>query len=345
MKKLVALVLALALLCGFAACGQKPTLANAPLSLGEKYLLDLDYDQALAQLEEAIKIDPKNPRIQLLILYIYVHEDYPPEEIEERLPSDYDFTPPVVTPDDPEPRVPWLLAIIEALRTLNIRDLTLELLRRLADEFPLDSRVSATLNALADELGVALATSAATTTTTTTIVATTAATTVTTSAATTTTVKPTTATTKAITTTTKPAVKSIDLKEYGDITYGELAEVLGCSLDPGYSLTDSYKAWSNNSGTRLAEYNRGAIDVRWKSADISAFGCKPGDKWEPTVIGQKLAPSGFTTYHEDGFEGPGGADHVFSAAESSLGFNVENGKIVSMSYYFRSSQPWSYQYN
>ena len=162
MAKLTSLLLCFAVICTFfVACGVKPTLANAPLSLGEKYLLDLDYDQAIAQLEEAIKIEPKNPRIQLLILYVYVHEDYPQEEIDGRLPKDYPFTPPAGDPNETPnaKKISWLLAIIEALQKLNIRDLALELLKRLAEEFPLEQRVGIALHTLADELGVQVATS------------------------------------------------------------------------------------------------------------------------------------------------------------------------------------------
>ena len=63
MKKLLPLVLAAALLLTIAACG-KPyaPMPNPPLVLGEKYLTDLDYEQAILQFDQAIQIDPKNPR-------------------------------------------------------------------------------------------------------------------------------------------------------------------------------------------------------------------------------------------------------------------------------------------
>lgn len=73
MRKIIALVLIFAFaLITFAACVQKPVAVNAPLILGEKYLLDLDYEQALLSFEQALKIEPKNPRIQIQIEYIYI---------------------------------------------------------------------------------------------------------------------------------------------------------------------------------------------------------------------------------------------------------------------------------
>ncbi|MCL2301037.1 MAG: tetratricopeptide repeat protein [Firmicutes bacterium] len=60
MKKLTALLLALASLAAlFAACGTTPKTAADWLDLGEKYLLGLDYEQAVAALDRAIEIEPK----------------------------------------------------------------------------------------------------------------------------------------------------------------------------------------------------------------------------------------------------------------------------------------------
>ena len=62
MKKLLSLTLIAALLLGLAACGTPAAIPNPPLVLGEKYLTDLDYEQALLQFDQAITIEPKNPR-------------------------------------------------------------------------------------------------------------------------------------------------------------------------------------------------------------------------------------------------------------------------------------------
>ena len=297
MKKLLALTLALAWLAGFAACGTKPALANAPLSLGEKYLLDLDYDQAIAQLEEAAKIEPKNPRIQLLILYIYVHEDYPPEEIDGRLPKDYPFTPPA---DDPSEtphakKISWLLAIIEVLQKLNIRDLALELLKRLAEEFPLDNRVSIALHALADELGVQVAISTAAMTTS---VAPTAETTT----ILTTTEKPTT-TIKAATTTNNQSNKI----EFSEIMYGkpkDIVKALGCE----FSYKDGGEIYRNEKTfTEIYNDRDIALGIIWYAPTISFYGVSVGDKLSTSIskipIGKSIEDKFYGgEYTDDGYK-------------------------------------------
>ena len=65
MKRLLSLALAAVLPLALFACGKAPTAVNPPLVLGEKYLSDLDYEQALLQFDQAIVIDPKNPRVYL----------------------------------------------------------------------------------------------------------------------------------------------------------------------------------------------------------------------------------------------------------------------------------------
>ncbi|MCL2089529.1 MAG: DUF5050 domain-containing protein, partial [Oscillospiraceae bacterium] len=58
-------ILLIVVLLLFAACSKpasQPLTAQDFLDLGEKYLLDLDYEQALVQFLKAIEIDPMNPR-------------------------------------------------------------------------------------------------------------------------------------------------------------------------------------------------------------------------------------------------------------------------------------------
>ena len=233
MKKLLSLALIAALLLGLAACGQRPSPVNAPLSLGEKYLLDLDYENALVELEEALKIDPKNPRIQILIEYIYVivNDDRADPENSDLVQNNPDLFPVIpLKPADEPSRVNWLLALIGALQKLNIRDLAFELLKRLAAQFPTYEQVIGTYHVLAGELGIAVDTSVATTTA--------VATTVTTSAATTTALATTAAittqaTTTSRTTTTQRQSSGVELSNYMDrngnftITGQELANLLG----------------------------------------------------------------------------------------------------------------------
>lgn len=66
MRKFIALAAALALLLALFACGRPgAAVPNPPLVLGEKYLFDMDYEQALLQFDQAIAIEPKNPRAWL----------------------------------------------------------------------------------------------------------------------------------------------------------------------------------------------------------------------------------------------------------------------------------------
>jgi len=62
MKKLSAFLLIAMLLLAIFACDTSVAIPNPPLILGEKYLTDLDYEQALLQFDQAISIEPKNPR-------------------------------------------------------------------------------------------------------------------------------------------------------------------------------------------------------------------------------------------------------------------------------------------
>ena len=66
MKRILSIVLAIALIltlissCSYAT--DKPLTAAELLDLGEKYLLELNYEQALVYFERLIEIDPMNPR-------------------------------------------------------------------------------------------------------------------------------------------------------------------------------------------------------------------------------------------------------------------------------------------
>jgi tetratricopeptide (TPR) repeat protein len=65
MKRILSITLAAALtLALFTACSKiaAPVTAAEFISLGEKYLLELDYEQAVVQFLNVIEIEPKNPR-------------------------------------------------------------------------------------------------------------------------------------------------------------------------------------------------------------------------------------------------------------------------------------------
>ncbi|MCL2298913.1 MAG: tetratricopeptide repeat protein [Firmicutes bacterium] len=135
MKKLVALVLTLALLCGFAACGAKPKTAADWLDLGEKYLLDLDYDQAIAALDHAIEIEPKDPRPHVIKIIVYVmnpNRPGTPPDVPNDVPDMPDIFPLPVLFDPVE----ILRPLIDWLKDHGLLDFVQKLLELLKQRWP-----------------------------------------------------------------------------------------------------------------------------------------------------------------------------------------------------------------
>lgn len=62
MKRTISLAMSAILLLALVACGTPTAIPNPPLVLGEKYLSDFDYEAAVLQFDQAIEIEPKNPR-------------------------------------------------------------------------------------------------------------------------------------------------------------------------------------------------------------------------------------------------------------------------------------------
>ena len=61
-KRIIALILALVLTLAACATADRPLTAQELLDLGEKYLLEQDYEQALVQFTKLIELEPMNPR-------------------------------------------------------------------------------------------------------------------------------------------------------------------------------------------------------------------------------------------------------------------------------------------
>lgn len=136
MKKWISTALIAAMLLALPACGSYTPLPNPPLVLGEKYLFDLDYEQAILQFDQAIKIDPKNPRPWVGKLIVDVLNPVDPDNPSvpkypdmPRLPDFPDI------PDDPTPRV-FFPPIIEWYRQHGWTDLVDKLLELLGRVFP-----------------------------------------------------------------------------------------------------------------------------------------------------------------------------------------------------------------
>ena len=176
-------------------------------------------------------------------------------------------------PVDEPSRVNWLLALIEALRNLNLRDLALKLLERLVAQFPGYAQVVEAYNALANELGIAAESSEMTTTsvptsvTTTEKLTTTAAATITTAAdKITTTTKATTATkattTAKSTTTTKASASKIELSNYRNMSFDELAQALGCDVDITHTLDSTIDATTEARAYASVKANITTMEVK-----------------------------------------------------------------------------------
>ncbi len=75
MKKLLSIILAITLvLTLFAACGETEQALTSTelLDLGEKYLLDLDYEQAIVYFNQVIEVEPRNSRAYMGAAEAYV---------------------------------------------------------------------------------------------------------------------------------------------------------------------------------------------------------------------------------------------------------------------------------
>ena len=322
MKKLLALILALALLAGFAACGVKPTLANAPLSLGEKYLLDLDYDQAIAAFDEAIKIEPKDPRYRVIKVIVYVLKDDPAgaeQAQDDAFEDDVPGFPALPSPRDP---VPFFSSVLEWLREHDLLDFARKLLELLRSRWP--------------EVGFEQIEPVVAETTT----ATTEATTVETTTAATTTENPSTTSTKASTTTKQPA-STFDLGKHLETPFADLAKLLGCSDITKEVETRDYGEFggiresenitytNNKNGTVMQVPAWSTLrGIEWTTPEISLFGIKPGDAWDIPALNKILNANGYGNIEPSGYDMISSTLDPF--VDNRIYFSDSNGKISGM---------------
>jgi len=164
MKKLFSLALAAALLLtAFAACG-KPAVAvpNPPLVLGEKYLTDLDYEAAVLQFDQAITIDPKNPRGYLGKADALLHLDRQADAAQalaEGAKAASGETRRAIAAAQAEAEkspVDGYIGLSSAYEKLGWRDIALLLLKRVCGELPEEGRLKEALERLEGALENAL---------------------------------------------------------------------------------------------------------------------------------------------------------------------------------------------
>jgi len=245
MKKLIALMIAFSVVLALFACGQKPKTAADWLSLGEKYLLELDYEQAIAALDEAIKIEPKEPRIRVEKIIVYVLADNPAgaQQTQQQAQNDdvpgFPILPPI--PDNPDEFEPeeLLRPVIDWLRDNRLIDTLAAIIDMIRQRWPnAFLAVSATTMPETTE-----ATTELTTETNTTAKPTTATTTTTTG--TTATTKPTTA--PAI------AVRTYTVRFYECVNNdGTLTQIATRSVEAGKCLSDMPPTVGNHDGSEFA---------------------------------------------------------------------------------------------
>ena len=135
MKKLTALLLFLPMLLALSACGKAYVpLPNPPLVLGEKYLLDLDYEQAILQFDQAIRIDPKNPRPYVDNTVAWVANPARPKDppVWPKLPGLPDLPP---LDDDPQPEA-ILPPIFDWYKRNDLLDFLRKLIEALLRQWP-----------------------------------------------------------------------------------------------------------------------------------------------------------------------------------------------------------------
>ena len=161
MKKLVSLALAATLLLALAACGKPYAPApNPPLVLGEKFLLDLDYEQALLQFDQAIVIDPKNPRGYLGKADALLHLDRL-EDAAAALGAGARAVPRAQRVSLREAQaeaeksvVDGYIGLSSAYEKLGWRGIALALLKRVCEEFPEESRLGDALERLSAAINI-----------------------------------------------------------------------------------------------------------------------------------------------------------------------------------------------
>jgi len=155
MRKSLALLLCLPLFL-LAACGTPAApIPNPPLVLGEKYLTDLDYEQALLQFDQAITIEPKNPRGYLGKADALLHLDRQADAAAALADGAKQCRPQRAALNEArvevgKSAVEGYIGLSAAYEKLGWREIAQALLRRVCEELPEESRLREALERLLD---------------------------------------------------------------------------------------------------------------------------------------------------------------------------------------------------
>jgi len=154
MKKLLSFALSIALLLALFACGKPAAIPNPPLVLGEKFLNDLDYEQALLQFDQAIAIEPKNPRGYLGKADALLHLNRQVDAIQAltdgaKVTSGETRTAlQGASAEVEKSSVDGYIALSSAYEKLGWREIALALLQRVCEELPGESSLKIALEGL-----------------------------------------------------------------------------------------------------------------------------------------------------------------------------------------------------
>jgi len=156
MKKLLSLAtIAALLLTALATCGKPVAPAvNPPLVLGEKYLTDLDYEAAVLQFEQAISIEPKNPRGYLGKADALLHLDRQDDAVQvladgaKAAARDQRAALNEAKAEVEKSPVDGYIGLSFAYEKLGWRDIAIALLKRVCEELPEESRLREALDRL-----------------------------------------------------------------------------------------------------------------------------------------------------------------------------------------------------
>ena len=159
MKKLLSLTLTAALLLTLVACGAQPAaISNPPLILGEKYLTDLDYEQALLQFDQAIEIEPKNPRGYLGKADALLHLNRQPDAVQalstgaKATKGDIRNALTAAQAEVAKSIVEGYIGLSAAYEKLGWKEIAIALLNRVCEELPEDSMLREALERLEEVL-------------------------------------------------------------------------------------------------------------------------------------------------------------------------------------------------
>jgi len=160
MKKLLSLVLVASLLLVLTACGAQPTtIPNPALVMAEKYLADLDYEQAIVQFDQAIKIEARNPRGYLGKADALLQLERQDEAADvlavaaKKAQKDQREDLKAVQEEIRKSPEDGFVSLSSAYEKLGWRELALSLLRRATAKFPDMQKIVSALKSLSDTLG------------------------------------------------------------------------------------------------------------------------------------------------------------------------------------------------